>query len=350
MKFTALPVNVGDSFLLQVDNKVILVDGGMNKTHIDKLLSNEKIKHIDLLICTHYDADHINGIIGILKSKKYTFSELWLPEIFGSIGYTISKRLYTIFEELRECRSHYENSLDYEYSSEIIEKNSEENNAFEKINNDSLRHFLEYKPWHRREYRYYHEIEYKMIHNMYNISSLINSSLDTGAYIRWFKFCDRKVHNSYGFDMYCENSIQTDITEYDTTLFFNMLYSTTLSKINQKSLVFMYDNNLYPNVLFCADSNFDFCDNAISLKPSSIVTAPHHGSEANNNVYFKVNGDNLYFIRSDRSQIKRPGRGYLKQDNRYCTICRNKTKKQKIELILDKDIFKTTASKCICYP
>ena len=49
MKFTALPVNVGDSFLLQVENKVILVDGGMNKSHIIKLLRNENIKdnHID---------------------------------------------------------------------------------------------------------------------------------------------------------------------------------------------------------------------------------------------------------------------------------------------------------------
>lgn len=94
MKLTALPVNVGDSFLLRDEDKIILVDGGMNKTHILNLLRKEQIPndHIDLLVCTHYDADHINGIIGILKSQKFTFKEIWLPEILGSIGYTLSKK------------------------------------------------------------------------------------------------------------------------------------------------------------------------------------------------------------------------------------------------------------------
>ena len=85
MRFRALPVNVGDSFLLDYQNKYILVDGGMNKKHIIDLLKKEKIpkNNLDVLICTHYDADHINGILGILESNKYTFKELWLPEILG---------------------------------------------------------------------------------------------------------------------------------------------------------------------------------------------------------------------------------------------------------------------------
>lgn len=106
MTFSALPVNVGDSFLLRDDNKIILVDGGMNQQHIVQLLQHEQIpdNHIDLLVCTHYDADHINGIIGILKSQKFTFKEIWLPEILGSIGYTLSKKIRELFKDLRENR------------------------------------------------------------------------------------------------------------------------------------------------------------------------------------------------------------------------------------------------------
>jgi beta-lactamase superfamily II metal-dependent hydrolase len=61
MKFTALPVKVGDAFLLETTEKhTILVDGGMNQSHIIQLLNNPHIKnnHITLLVCTHYDADH----------------------------------------------------------------------------------------------------------------------------------------------------------------------------------------------------------------------------------------------------------------------------------------------------
>ncbi len=102
MIFKALPVTCGDAFLLQCQKKLILVDGGKNQKDIIKILDKEKIPncHINLLICTHYDADHINGIIGILKSKKYSFDELWLPEILGSITYTLTSKTYEIVKYL----------------------------------------------------------------------------------------------------------------------------------------------------------------------------------------------------------------------------------------------------------
>jgi len=356
MKFTALPVNVGDSFLLQTGNKVILVDGGQNKSHILKLLASENIKnnHIDLLICTHYDADHINGIIGIIKSKKFTFTEIWLPEILGSIGYTISKKLYSLLETLRDTNFNEEINIESFYSEYEISKISseaKENNSFEKIDNDMLNDFIKnYQYFHHRRW-YYHihnNTEHKMIRNMYNISFLIHNSLNTGAYIKWFRYQNKRTHISYGFDMFCENSIQTDITLYDEQVFSKMLYLTTLTEINKKSLVFMYKNDNCPNILFTADSDLNFYLTSITLKDNSIVTAPHHGSSANDNAYSKIGGKDLIFVRSDRSQIKRPGIGYLAQTNRYCTICRNITTKQKIELIYNGNIFQIHANICQC--
>lgn len=359
MKFTALPVNVGDSFLLQTENKIIIVDGGKNKSHILKLLTDEKIKdkHIDLLICTHYDADHINGIIGIIKSQKFTFTEIWLPEILGSIGYTISKKLSVILEAFRS------NSFNDNFNSDDIERyfseyeikeilnETKENNSFEEIDNDMLNEFIEeYEYLHHRWWYYpiHGDTEHKMMRNMYNISSLINYSLNSGAYIRWFSYQNKRTHISYGFNMFCENSLQTDITLYDEQLFSKILYLTTLSEINKKSLVFMYENDTNLNILFTADSNLDFYSAPITLKDNSVITAPHHGSSSNNNAYSKINGKDLIFVRSDQSQIKRPGIQYLSQKNRYCTICKNKTPKQKVELTQTGSKFKTNARACIC--
>jgi beta-lactamase superfamily II metal-dependent hydrolase len=107
MKFTALPVKRGDAFLLRSQCGTVLVDAGQNRTHILKLLKHERItkRHINLLVCTHYDADHINGIIGILESQDFTFDEIWLPEILGSLSYTLSEDLIGILRKLREIDS-----------------------------------------------------------------------------------------------------------------------------------------------------------------------------------------------------------------------------------------------------
>lgn len=367
MKFIALPVNVGDSFLLKNENSIILVDGGMNKQHIVKLLNKESIQHIDLLVCTHYDADHINGIIGILKSNKFTFKELWLPEILGSIGYTLSKNIFKLFGYLRENKfeliEYFRKSKpdDILFEDESI-KNYEVNENFEKIDITVLDEFITYfyrnlyfNPFRNLYFNpfwfyYYDNILFKMMTTLKLIAILIKKSLLSGAYIRWFKY-KGYTHKYYGFNLYSENAVQTDITLYEPKKFFLSLYHLSLSNINKYSLVFLYEKNNFPNVLFSADSDLHFYSKPLILKDNSIVTAPHHGSRYNDNAYQKIKGNNLIFVRSDRSQVKRPGLGYLNQRRRYCTICRNLTSKQKVELIYNKKIsnFITYSRPCVCH-
>jgi len=148
--------------------------------------------------------------------------------------------------------------------------------------------------------------------------------------------------------MYSKNSYQCDITIFDDALFFQTLYLTTLSNINKYSLVYMYHHELYPNILFTADSDLHFFNGKVNLKDNSIVTAPHHGSATNDSAYEKIEGKDLTFVRSDRSQEKRPGNGYLKNKKKYCTVCRNKTQKNKILLTFSSSGFTTTATSCIC--
>jgi hypothetical protein len=361
MKFTALPVNVGDSFLLRTENKVVLVDGGMNKQHILKLLHKEKIpnNHIDLLICTHYDADHINGIIAILKSQKYSFKELWLPEILGSIGYTLSKKIGEIFGDLRNSdlpfEGHHQNdgSVFDQYDSEEISEESSSNNSFEKIDNEVLCNIGKtFLSWHNELFWCFNNIyptsQYKMMSSAKSVASLVSNSLSSGAYIRWFKYQGREIHKTYGFNMYCENATQTDITVFDERLFFLALYEISLSKINKYSLVYMHRKAEIPDVLFTADSDLDFYSNQVALKDNSIITSPHHGSSANDKAYQKITGANLTYVRSDRSQQSRPGKGYLNNTNRFCTVCRNITQKQKVEFNFNGTLFTTSARVCKC--
>lgn len=360
MTFSALPVNVGDSFLLRDDNKIILVDGGMSQQHIVQLLQHEQIpnNHIDLLVCTHYDADHINGIIGIFKSQKFTFKEIWLPEILGSIGYTLSKKIRELFKDLRENSidlkiektSEYESVFKlHEYEDKEIDQNSRENNSFEAIDVKVLDDFINYPRFLYFEpfWHFDSDTNYQMMLTLNSTVSLISNTLDSGAYIRWFKYYGY-THKCYGFDLYSENARQTDITLYDSKRFFLTLYHLSLSDINKFSLVYMYQKEGVPEVLFSADSDLHFYPQQVTLKDNSIVTAPHHGSSANDSAYKKISGTNLIFVRSDRSQQKRPGQGYIGQQNKYCTVCRNQTQKQKVELNNKGLSFTTNARVCTC--
>jgi hypothetical protein len=349
MRFHALPVNVGDSFLLNYDDKFILVEGGMNKRHIIDLLKKEKIpkNHIDVLICSHYDADHINGILGILESNKYSFKEIWLPEILGSISYTLSKNL-------RELLDYFRNSFNLEVNDNIdsslnLPVAEYEENSLEKIDTIVLSEITTFypNPWYWKNYGYFWSdlLDTPLSMGLYKTCSIVRASLLSGSYIRWFKYLNNGVDYRCGYNLIAMNAKETGITLYKPIDLLMALYLTT---INKESLVFLFNKDELPNILFCADSDLSFCSTNINLRDNSIITAPHHGSEENQAVYSKINGNNLYFVRSDRSQLRRPGPTYLKQNVRYCTICRNKTPKQKVELAYRRGSIITSATPCSC--
>lgn len=348
MKFTALPVKVGDSFLLEDDNFSVLVDSGMNQNHIISLLNKKriKLKHINIFICTHYDADHLNGIIGLLKST-YSFDELWLPEIFGSLSYTMTKKMKEINKLFNESIKTNE-VIDNVRLSHYETSRTKDDNDVEKIDINLLEKYNKYHyffPFYVRFNEDISEINAKMLINLRKINNLIIESSLSGSFIRWFKYTDNEENNLIRDNLFANNSIQTSISIYDPELFYKILYLTT---INKQSLVFSYEKEGRPNVLFTADSDLSFVKGKIYLVENSIVTAPHHGSEENNHAYSKIHGDNLIFCRSDRSQRKRPGTEYLKQKLRYCTICRNRGSKKEIIFEYKKGKLVLPKNKCTC--
>lgn len=78
-RFIAIPVNTGDAFYLERKDFSVLVDGGMNSSSFAQLFERTvKKTRADIVVCTHNDADHANGIINFLESG-YGCEEVWLP-------------------------------------------------------------------------------------------------------------------------------------------------------------------------------------------------------------------------------------------------------------------------------
>ena len=128
----------------------------------------------------------------------------------------------------------------------------------------------------------------------------------------------------------------------DLSNFIKLVYITSE---NRHSLVFEYQIENVPRVLFTADS-------LISIpKPYAdqiIITAPHHGSESNSQVYSQINGGNLIWIRSDRPSFTRPCSEFLKLESKYCLSC-TKThpiKREKISFEFSKNVWTRISGIC----
>jgi hypothetical protein len=361
MRFTALPVNVGDSFLLCLPDFTILVDAGQNKKHILKLLRQEKLNnnHINLLVCTHYDADHIKGLLGVLESQKYSFDEIWLPEVLGSLSYTISEDIMLILKRLRELDSKGIETLickALNYSKPEPQFSNQEDSPIKTANleileNNCLALFMRSEPLmlYALDSLLYSALPAQaMLANLNAAITMVSSSLSSGAYVRWFKYSQSLVDKPYGYGMSAMNSTETAVTRYSPDVFLSQLYLTT---INIESLVFKFSCEQHPDVLFCADSDLSFTGTPIQLKDKSVVTAPHHGSSSADIAYCLIGGSDLIYIRSDRSQTKRPGNGFLgqrRQNRCYCTICRNMGPKQKVRIVNTGKALRIYGSQCKC--
>lgn len=82
-RFTALTIKEGDAFLLEDNGWNCLFDSGIDGT-IENLLQFKGINKLHLAICSHNDADHVNGFIHLFNSG-FQIDEIWLPSFWLSI-------------------------------------------------------------------------------------------------------------------------------------------------------------------------------------------------------------------------------------------------------------------------
>jgi competence protein ComEC len=63
-------VGQGDALLLRSNDEIALIDVGKEPELIDRCLDAAGVQHLDLLVLTHFDADHVGGIAGAISGRS----------------------------------------------------------------------------------------------------------------------------------------------------------------------------------------------------------------------------------------------------------------------------------------
>ncbi|HDR4365329.1 TPA: helix-turn-helix domain-containing protein [Bacillus cereus] len=162
--------------------------------------------------------------------------------------------------------------------------------------------------------------------------------------IRWFSYVDEVRETLIKNNIYAINCELYDkqIVPYGSKgeVIYNMI-----TNINRESLVFRYNEatGSLPNVLFTADSSFEFSIketpskgeetdeeegnmNHVSINSGvSIVTTPHHGSanDKHKDAYENLKGKDFIFVRSSERHKGRPSEHFQKhpKEKRFCVRC-----------------------------
>lgn len=345
-KFTALEIGSGDAFLLEEpeNNWKCLFDAGGSKGTIVSLLKKKKIVNIDLAICSHNDIDHANGFIGLLQSD-IQIDEIWLPGTWASVLKYVKDNgirpeeadslVDVVYEYYGKASNGSSSLIDNDVPQAEIYNDRDlfDSESEETIDNfdDSLYCFSElidlYKMnLHPFLHHYWYlckqgiGIKYlSLVVAIDRIMIIAGLAYQKGCKIRWFNPVNSCTRNSvyYGFvalnsnEMFC-------VQKPKNALNFALLCSLTVE--NEYSLVFEYLKDEIPILRFSADSNCT-CQSR-SYDEDIIVTAPHHGSEANDVVYNNLMGNKIIWVRSDSKSRKRPCSVFKGLKKKYCLACK----------------------------
>lgn len=349
LKFSALEVGSGDAFLIEDEGKKYLFDSGGSKSVIVDLLKKKKISKLDLAICSHNDIDHANGFIGILKST-IVIEEIWLPGTWACILQYI-KDYGVELEELE--RYQYDTPdfiIDELYDSQCVEIGDfeEELSFFSELYDSDLYRELKIQ---LRQFYYHHTFYYKFAPFIIQLDKIIEIAAlayQKGCKIRWFEplKCCTKKDVAYGFralNSYNVVSVRKMKPQ-------SLPYLLALTVENEYSLIFEYLHDDKPIIRFSADSAL-CCQSESPYSRNILITAPHHGADANASVYQNIKGSDIVWVRSDRKSSKRPCPDFKNLGEKYCMACYSMNFKKEVCFMYDNAIKKwnhITGNKCNC--
>ena len=138
MEVHYINVGQGDSILVRVNNKNMLIDSGPkdNRQNLLNYLNSLDINTIDYLIATHPHEDHIGNMNAIIK--KYTVNKFFSPKVSTS-----SKTFELMIESLKNkdmkinILNTNTNSLDLGENTKITVLSPLEDENFDNLNNYS---------------------------------------------------------------------------------------------------------------------------------------------------------------------------------------------------------------------
>jgi hypothetical protein len=319
---------------------------------------------VNILVCTHNDADHANGVIGFLESGLEC-EEIWLPGRWLNALSGVLRPFTDVFvrlaeevaqENLAEDLEHqpWEGKTPLEQLAERLPDRLQDRETDDgtPLGEDgwpeSLREGLERAeswdssagwPWlvdPRLWLQIVHafppyasigpartRLLWSVIEAARKIRAIAIAAFHCGIPVRWFEYdCNRPGGGCAQLEPLNARAIAR-FRPFTGLL----LHFLALTVSNKESLVFWSPGtDDFPGVLFTADSDL----NNVQLPrdiAGAIATAPHHGSEANANAYAAVaaacDAASLKWVRSDGRYRSRPGLSYLKvAGRRLCTLCR----------------------------
>lgn len=348
--FTAIPVGQGDAFLLnRAGGEALLVDGGRARLGFAADLAAEHpSRKLDVVVCTHADADHAEGLIGLLQSS-FTVREVWLPGRWGQRLEQLCREPEQFLLELHAniLASPNPNLADFSDDPRDREIAPETGASIEGVENamgnqpdlvDPLSEMARAPSlgsWARAVLgTAVAQVWVEAVQTADRIRELARAAFQHGAKIRWFDFEEAQSNGPGGGEPYLRPCNAAEISRFRPAPATVLRY-IQLSLSNKESLVFFSpgDEARSP-VLFTADSDLGFAAGPpLIAEPSrsprrALVTAPHHGSEANANAYGVI-GELLKdarWVRSDGRYASRPGATYLalSSTNRFCTLCNDR--------------------------
>lgn len=358
----AVPVGQGDAFYFESNGWSVLVDGGRSRSGFASAFQREtQVKGVSVVVCTHNDADHANGILGFLEAG-FRCEEVWLPGSWLGALPRVLRPFVEVFTELADevargdvSQSRQEGISSIEaYANQLCESpnegltNDEEPLVGEGGWPKSYVEMLEQAEtweiapramlWPLEDWPFFRYLNYQRltpaeiqllwsaINAAGRIRAIAIEAFHRGISVRWFEFGGTKPSGGVPSLQPVNARAVARVRAWVGPLL--TLLALTVS--NKESLVFWSPRtNQHPGVLFTADSDLSGVRLPNQLN-DAIATAPHHGSEANAKAYAVVataaqqHSPSIMWVRSDGRYRCRPGPTYLSLlSRRFCTLCRS---------------------------
>lgn len=370
-RFIAIPVSQGDAFYLEIPQGSVLVDGGRSIWGFHQLFSlHTGEKGVDILVATHNDADHANGVLGFLKAGLDARG-LWLPGRWAQVlPYALRPWEAVVILLLKGTRSvsdqisgaegegtaleQYGNTVrDVRWEEAgiwvcdesgwpieaiaLLEHAAEDETDEETFWLDLQNVVLYWRGW----FPLYvgGPIENRLLREALVAAARIRmialEAFRQGIRVRWFEYSGQPSGgNGWLRPLNAKEVASIRILRWrsDAETFVMHL---ALTPVNKESLVLWASTDECPGVLLTADSDL----RGIHLPSANgpIITAPHHGSEANKWAYQAIAQSGIcepIWVRSDGRSKRRPCAEYLKAPgSKMCTVCRNSERPKQAVLL-----------------
>jgi len=366
-RFIAIPVTKGDAFYLDQDNLSVLVDGGQSRSGFASTFeTTTRADGVNVVVCTHNDADHANGILGFLEAGLRC-EEIWLPARWLSVLPDVLNPFVHVFLKLAEDAAQAEVPSDMEqrwsgihpieaYADHLHERLDEVpvSKDCPQLGKDGwpesyFRLFEEAEPWQMAPfvslwpsgdgpwanltYCVYPTLRpravqllWSVIEAAHRIRAIAIEAFHRGIPVRWFEFNATKPSGGLA----TLQPVNAQAIARVRPLVGRLLDYLALTVSNRESLVFWSSPaDDRPGVLFSADSDLSQLNLPRQLL-NAIATSPHHGSQDNAKAYAEVgkaagqDASSITWVRSDCRYRSRPCHSYLSlsSSRRLCTICR----------------------------